>query len=131
MATTTAPRSEAIPLANIALSSDTEQAETSPRPPSPSHVHQTPNTDLEAGPSLEPDSANDAEALPAYKEHDMEEPLPPYMARVRQVMRRERPLSTIMPNKREGRWVVGAFVLAVFIIIAVSIGVRGGAEGRN
>ena len=60
----------------------------------------------------------------------MEEPLPPYMARVRAVMRGQQPVATAVPvmETRTSFLVVGFFILAVLIIIGVGVGVRVGAN---
>ena len=132
MAATAPTQTEQIPMVNIGTSSSAGGSEANLHMPEAPHVHRNPNPDFEGDSVPEANPATDSEALPAYKEHDMEEPLPPYMARVRMVMRREEPLSSIMPNKQAGRWTVGLFVLAVIIIIAVSVGVRVGANsGRG
>ena len=130
---TAVPLPAQIPMTNVAASSNTNAEVASSHVPEPAHVHRDTNADLEADPTQESNPAADDEALPAYKEEDMAEPLPPYMARVRQVMRGEQPISTVMPSKIVGRWIVGSFVLAVLIIIAVSIGVEvsGNKSGTN
>ena len=133
------PTPEQIPLISVPASGNNDsnnnttttpsssREPANPYAPEPAHVHHdTTNADLEAGPAVEDEEANaaaDAEALPAYKEHDMEEPLPPYMARVRRVMRGEEPMATIMPSRRTGGFVLAGFVLVVVIIVAVSVGV--------
>ena len=92
-----------------------------------------PMTDLEAGPHqlAEPALTHSETEPPEYKAHDMEEPLPPYMARVKQVYRREQPISAAMPSKRGGLWIVGFFVLAVIIVIGVGVGVRVSQNNDN
>lgn len=94
-----------------------------------------PNADLEAGPTA-PEYASpreSSEAPPDYKEHDMPEPLPPYMTRVRGVMRRERPIAEAMPvmQRRTAFRVVGAFALLVLIVIGVGVGIRVANDGSR
>ena len=97
--------------------------------------HPNPNADLEAGlaepePALTRDSSDHP---PEYKEQDMAEPLPPYMTRVRGVMRGQQPVAAAMPvmERRTGYWIIAAFVLAVLIIIGVGIGVRVANDNSN
>ena len=116
MAATTASADKDIPLTNM------------PPATAPDANHRNPNIDLEAGP-VEPEPAltrHSSEAPPEYKEQDMAEPLPPYMTRVRGIMRREQPMAAAIPvmERRMGYWIVGAFILAVLILIGVGIGVR-------
>ena len=101
--------------------------------PEPSHPN--PNTDLEVGlaqpePILTRDSS---EPPPEYKEHDMAEPLPPYMTRVRGVMRGQQPMAAAMPvmERRTGYWIIASFILAVLIVIGVGIGVRVANNNSN
>ena len=56
-------------------------------------------------------------------EEDMSEPLPPYMERLRMVMRGQRPLSTAMPSSSKNRWRgLVILIIIVLVILAASIG---------
>ena len=121
--TTTSPADKEIPLSNM------QPAAAHPNPNLSGH----PNADLETGllatpePALTRESSASLEAPPPdYKEHDMPEPLPPYMTRVRGVMRRQQPLGAAMPvmERRTGFWIIGTFALVVLIVIGVGVGVR-------
>lgn len=64
---------------------------------------------------------------PEYKPHDMEEPLPPYMERVRMVMRGEAGPGMAMPHRRKTKIAIfGIFAILIVVIIGVSVamGVR-------
>lgn len=137
MSTTAVAQPETIPLTSLAASSMADSDADPPHALEPAHIHHAinTNTEFEVGPAHDEfndadTAAPDAEALPAYKEHDMEEPLPPYMARVRMVMRREMPMATIM-ERRIGGFILAGIVPVVVIAIAVSVGVnvRGNKNG--
>lgn len=139
MATAT-PMPEQIPLINSPTSGNnntTSSNPANPHTPEPAHLNRdAANTDLEGGPAAageeeEANAAADAEALPAYKEHDMEEPLPPYMARFKRVMQGQEPMSTIMPNRRGGIIVMASFAVVVIIIVGVAVGVTVGGNKNN
>ena len=138
MATAT-PMPEQIPLINPPTSGNNNNTSdpANPHTPEPAHLNRdAANTDLEGGPAVagdeaEANAAADAEALPAYKEHDMEEPLPPYMARFRRVMQGQEPMSTIMPNRRGGIIVMASFAVVVIIIVGVAVGVTVGGKNNN
>lgn len=57
---------------------------------------------------------------PEYKEEDMQEPLPPYMERVRRVMRREMPISRAMPKKRTCLLLTILILLVGGVIVGIS-----------
>ncbi len=122
---------EQIPLINVPATGNSNNVAANPHTPEAAHVHRGTNVDLEAGPAEEANEAADNEALPAYKEHDMEEPLPPYMARVKRVMRGEEPMATIMPSRRAGGYILASFVLLVVLVIAVSVGVTVSGNKNN
>ena len=138
----TTHRSTTPPIENVATEIDTKAPLQIDVPlsnmhsvtePEPSHVN--PNTDLEAG-LAEPEptlTRHSSELPPEYKEQDMAEPLPPYMTRVRGVMRGQQPIAAAMPmvERRTGYWVVASFILAVLIIVGVGIGVRVANDNSN
>ena len=89
------------------------------------HTNSIPLSDLEAGPPAL--SGGEAERPPSpppeYKAEDMEEPLPPYMARVKMVMRGEQPMGIVMPEKRAGFCLLVSFLVIVVVVIGASVGV--------
>lgn len=54
----------------------------------------------------------------------MQEPLPPYMERVRKVMRREMPMSIAKPKKRT------AFILTIMVMLICGVIVGAGIASR-
>ena len=123
MSTSSQPQTD-IPLTNM--------------PPPPTYAGHRPNShnlDLEAAlPPPEPARNHPSpESPPDYKEQDMPEPLPPYMTRVRGVVRGQQPLAAAVPamERRTGWLVVTAFALIVVIIIGVGIGVRVAANNND
>ena len=124
------PAAKDIPLSNMQQQQQ-QPAAANPTQTPTSNANYNPdaNTDLEAGlahPEAAYTARESSEAPPDYKEHDMPEPLPPYMTRVRGVMRREQPIGAAMPvmKRHTGFFVIGVFVLVVLIVIGVGVGVR-------
>ena len=115
-----------------------------------------PLTNLEARPHS-PDREPVEGPPPEYKEEDMSEvltlsplqspatsclvideltlvplqPLPPYMARVRMVMRQEQPVRVLMPERRYGIAMAIIFLLVIMAIVGVAIGVGVRNNRRN
>lgn len=85
-----------------------------------------PLTDLTGHPTPETTLARSPSAPPEYKEQDMTEPLPPYMERVRMGIRRDEPLSMVMPGKKTGYFITISCVLLVVLVVAVAAGVSVG-----
>lgn len=128
------PADKDIPLSNMQQQQPAAAAHPTQTPTSNANYNPDASSDLEAG-LTHPEAAYTAresfEAPPDYKEHDMAEPLPPYMTRVRGVMRKEQPIGAAMPvmKRRTGCFVIGVFVLVVMIVIAVGVGVRAANNG--
>ncbi|MDI1486658.1 MAG: hypothetical protein OHK93_005890 [Ramalina farinacea] len=67
---------------------------------------------------------------PEYKPHDMEEPLPPYMERVRMVMRGEAGAGMAMPQRRKTKiFIFGTFAILIAVVIGVSVAM--GVKNNN
>ncbi len=129
----TEPSLPALPNSTMASASSSQQPEIplTNLPPPPTYAGpnaRNNNIDLEAAPASSEHTLNrhSSELPPNYKEQDMPEPLPPYMTRVKGVMRGQQPMAAAMPavERRTARLVIAFFILVVLIFIGVGIGAR-------